>query len=150
MKTTKVLFLHTIHGLFLGFILGITLTILLNELYPDIEALFNPSYAFLVLALLGGIIGFVRGYKDKVRFLSFMFSTAAVILTPILLSSILVYFIGIDRLISLPPIIFKEGIGLSGLDTQLATYLFSFFITITFVIAFISSFSINKKKRWTW
>ncbi|SCY98185.1 hypothetical protein [Alkaliphilus peptidifermentans] len=150
MKTSKELLFHTIHGLFLGFILGLTFSILANELYPDIEAFFNPAYIFPVLSVLGAVLGFIRGYHDGARFLSFVFSTASVIIIPIVLASLLLYLIGLDRLILLPPIIFKTGIGLPMLETQIATYFFSFILTITFVIAFISSLTINKKKRWTW
>lgn len=150
MKTGKELFFNAIHGLFLGFVIGITLTILSSEVYPEIEDFINPMWIFPVLSIIGLIIGFIKGYNQKARFLNFLFSTAGTILTPLIFSGAIIYFIGIDRFITLPPIIFKTAIGLQHIDTQIATYIFSIIFTLAFMAAIISSLSINKKRRWTW
>ncbi|KAB3527619.1 hypothetical protein [Alkaliphilus serpentinus] len=150
MKTNKELFLNTIHGLFFGIVLGITLSIISIDIYPEVEKFLNSNWILPALSLVGALIGFIKGYSYKARYLNFLFSTAGTILTPILLSAIMIYFIGIDRFIVLPPIVFKTAIGLQDLDTQIATYIFSIVFTMIFIAAVVSSLTINKRKRWTW
>lgn len=150
MKTSQQVLLNTIHGLFLGFAFGMTLAILTNELYPELETYLHPAFIYPAFAAFGAIIGFVKGYRNKTKVLHFLFSTAGTILIPLLLLSIVLYFIGLDSMLSIPPILFKTGLGLQQMDTQLSTYILSTFIALGFVASYISSLSINKKKRWTW
>ncbi len=150
MKTGQQVFLNTIHGLFLGFALGMTASILVNEFYPAFEAYLQPAFIYPIFSVLGAIIGFIKGYQNKARLLNFMFSTAGTILIPLVLFSLVLYFIGLEKFLSLPPIMFKNGLGLSQMDTQLSTYILTFLFALGAVASFISSLSINKRKRWTW
>ncbi len=150
MKTSQRVFLNTIHGLFLGFSIGMTASILVGEFYPAFDAYLQPEFIYPVFSVLGAIIGFIKGYQNKGRLLNFLFSTAGTILTPLILFSLTLYFIGLEEFLSLPPMIFKNGLGLPQLDTQLTTYILAFLFALGAVASFISSLSINKRKRWTW
>ncbi|MBM7613956.1 hypothetical protein [Alkaliphilus hydrothermalis] len=143
-------FFNMIHGLFLGFVLGMTLAVVVNEYVPDVEAYFHPAYIIPSLAAIGAIIGFIKGYNHHGRFLFPIFSTVGTIIIPILSLTALLIILGYDRALTLPPVLFKTGFGLSQMDTQLSTYILSIFLTLSAVAALISSFSINKRKRWTW
>ncbi|MCC5911486.1 MAG: hypothetical protein JJT76_13705 [Clostridiaceae bacterium] len=149
MKSSQYIFLNLIHGWFLGLVIGMTLSILALEFLPEIESFMHPAYIYLVLSIIGAVIGYLKGYNNYTRLLSFLFSTLGTILTPIIATILLYYFIGFNRLLSLPPIIFKSGIGLRGMDTMLSVYIFTSILTLGFVGAIISSFSINKRNRWT-
>jgi|GEM_PF-6969733 len=150
MKTSKQVLLNVLHGCFLGFAFGMTAAILTNEFYPEIEAYLDPAFIFPIFVVFGAIIGFIKGYHNKTKLLHFLFSTAGTILIPLILFSIVLYFIGLDRILALPPVLFKTGIGLKNMDTQLSTYILAAFLTLSILASFISSLSINKKKRWTW
>ncbi len=150
MKSSTQLFLHSIHGIFLGFVFGLTLAVLANEFAPDLETYFHPGFIIPSISAIGGIIGFIKGYNQHGKLLFPLFSTVGTIIIPIVSFTIMYYLLGYDRALSLPPVLFKTGFGLRQLDTQLSTYLLSIFITLTAVASFISSFTINKKKRWTW
>jgi len=127
-----------------------TLAVVVNEYSPGIEAYFHPAYIIPSLAVIGAILGFIKGYNHHGKFLFPIFSTVGTIIIPLVALTALFIMLGYDRTLSLPPVLFKTGLGLSQMDTQLSTYLLSIFLTLSTVAALISSFSINRKKRWTW
>lgn len=139
-----------IHGLFLGFILGMTLSILALEFLPEIQSILHPAYIYPIFSVLGAIIGYIKGIKNYRRFLNPLFSTGGTIIFPVAVIALLYFFLGFDRLLALPPIVFKSGVGLRGMDTRLSSYIFTFLGSASFFGALISSFSINKKNRWTY
>lgn len=149
MKTNYSLFLNLIHGLFLGFVLGLTVSLLTLEFLPEIQNYIHPSYIYPILSLLGAAIGYIKGINNYRKLLFFLFSTLGTILLPIIAITTLYFLLGFDRLLALPPIIFKTGIGLRGMDTRLSSYLLTTIASMSFVGALISSFSINKNNRWT-
>ncbi len=130
--------------------MGLLLAVLANEFYPEIEAYFHPGFIIPSIAIIGGALGLIKGYNHYSNFLFPLFSTAGTILVPVIALTIIFYLLGYDRGLTLPPVLFKTGIGLKEIDTQLSTYILSIFFTLTAVAAFISSLTINKKKRWTW
>ncbi|GAB6087911.1 hypothetical protein [Alkaliphilus crotonatoxidans] len=150
MKPSTLLFLNTLHGIFIGLVLGLTLAIGGSELITELKN--SPLLVYLIPALVVffGLLGLIKGYNNLSGLLFPLFSTPGTILLPIISISVLYFLIGFDRLLALPPIVFKEGFGLAGMNTQLSTYILAFILSLTFVAAFISSHSINKKKRWTW
>lgn len=149
MKPSTMLILNTLHGIFVGLVLGLTLAVLGNELIEP-QLPFLPAYLIPTLAIFFGLLGFIKGYNNLNRLLLPLFSTAGTILLPIISISIIYYLTGFDRLLSLPPVLLKEGFGMPDISTQLSTYILAIIYTFTFMAAFISSLSINKKKRWTW
>ncbi|AKL95245.1 hypothetical protein CACET_c17970 [Clostridium aceticum] len=149
MRSTYNLFLNLVHGMFLGFVLGITISIITLEFLPEIREFIHPAYIYPILSVLGGIIGYIKGVNNYSRLLYPLFSTTGTVLLPILAIILLYFLLGFDRLLALPPIVFKSGIGLRAMDSVLSNYIFTFLATSGFIGAIISSFSINKKNRWT-
>lgn len=149
MKTSYNLFLNLIHGFFLGFVIGIVISIITFEFLPELQNYIHPAHIFPIISLLGAVIGYVKGINNNRKLLYFLFSTVGTIAIPLLSIMLLYLLLGFDRLLALPPIIFKSGIGLRGIDTRLSTYIFTFLSSITFIGALVSSFTINKNNRWT-
>ncbi|AOY77005.1 hypothetical protein [Clostridium formicaceticum] len=149
MRSNYNLFLNLVHGMFLGFVFGITISILTLEFSPEIREFIHPAYIYPILSVLGAIIGYVKGLNNYSRLLYPLFSTTGTVLTPIIAIVLIYFLLGFDRLLALPPIVFKSGIGLRGMDPVLSSYIFTFLATSGFIGAVISSFSINKKNRWS-
>lgn len=150
MKSSTQLLINLFHGVFLGLVIGITLAVLGNELLIPEGVNFPFPYLIPTFAVLLGLIGLIKGYSNRSRLLAPMFSTLGTIIIPLLSLTITYSLVGFDRLLSLPPVLFKEGFYLSNMDTQLSTYILAIILTLTSVAAFVSSLTINKRRRWTW
>lgn len=149
MKTNYNLFLNLVHGLFLGLVLGVTISLLTLEFLPEIQNYIHPSYIYPILSVIGATVGYIKGINNYSRLLFFIFSTLGTLLLPIVAITLLYFLLGFDRLLTLPPIVFKTGIGLRGIDTRLSSYLLTSLASMSFVGSLISSFTINKNNRWT-
>ncbi|WP_090552917.1 hypothetical protein [Natronincola ferrireducens] len=150
MKSNYNLFLNLVHGMFLGFVIGMTLSVITLEFLPKIAAYIHPAYIYPIFSVIGGVVGYLKGINNYDKLLSPLFSTVGTIVIPIVAITLLYYLLGFDRLLALPPFLFKSGIGLRFMDTRLSAYIMTFLITLGFVAAVVSSFYINKRNRWTY
>jgi len=150
LKFSTQILINLLHGIFLGLVIGITLAVVGNEILLP-EGI-NFPFAYLIPTCAGflGLLGLIKGYRNRSRLLFPLFSTPGTVTIPLLSLTISYSLVGFDRLLSLPPVLFKEGFHLSMMDTQLSTYILAIILSLTAVAAFVSSLTINKRKRWTW
>ncbi|ABR48618.1 hypothetical protein Amet_2464 [Alkaliphilus metalliredigens QYMF] len=150
MRKTHLIIYHVIHGLFLGFVIGLTISIIAYEYVPEIYGYFHPAKIYPVISILVGIIAFIKGMKNHAGLLSFIFSTVGTILIPIFMISFLYYLFGTDLFLSLAPQIFLLGLGIKGITMETGSILLIVIFIGGLFFSYLSSRTINKKRRWTW